>query len=410
MQHGGPEGICNSLKTNSATGIKNFNDQERQDRVGAFGPNSQVPPKIKTLFELIMENFDDQINRILLIAAIVSIIIGLIQHGWPEGMLEGTSIMIALCIIIVVSSGNNYASEQRLAKLVAMADKQMVAVYRKGKSDETTTIDYEDLVVGDLVDVAKGMKCPADCMLISGQNVKCKEDALTGEPDDLDKTPLTKDNYLLGKDCIMFAKSLISNGKGQAIVLAVGDVTEAGKIQKKVQEEGEGSEPTLLQQKLNTIADQIGKVGYACAGLTFIAIVIRLILEMTEVINCGCKNLITCEAPVIIPSGDKKGEFEGCIKLDFLDFGNRFYTELLNTVIIAITVIVVAIPEGLPLAVTISLSFSSAKMQKENNLVRNLASAETMGSVTHICSDKTGTLTQNLMTTMACMVHQKSFR
>jgi len=247
MQHGGPEGICNSLKTNSATGIKNFNDQERQDRVAAFGPNSQVPPKIKTLFELIMENFDDQINRILLIAAIVSIIIGLIQHGWPEGMLEGTSIMIALCIIIVVSSGNNYASEQRLAKLVAMADKQMVAVYRKGKSDETTTIDYEDLVVGDLVDVAKGMKCPADCMLVSGQNVKCKEDALTGEPDDLDKTPLTKENYLLGKDCIMFAKSLVSNGKGQAIVLAVGDVTEAGKIQKKVQEESEGPEPTLLQ-------------------------------------------------------------------------------------------------------------------------------------------------------------------
>jgi P-type E1-E2 ATPase len=162
-------------------------------------------------------------------------------------MLEGTSIMIALCIIIVVSSGNNYASEQRLAKLVAMADKQMVSVYRKNKPDETTTIDYEDLVVGDLVDVAKGMKVPADCMLVSGQNVKCKEDALTGEPDDLDKTPLTKENYVLGKDCIMFAKSLVSNGKGQAIVLAVGDVTEAGKIQKKVQEESEGPEPTLLQ-------------------------------------------------------------------------------------------------------------------------------------------------------------------
>ena len=90
-----------------------------------------------------------------------------------------------------------------------------------------------------------------------------------------------------------------------------------------------------------------------------------------------------------------------------LEFNNRFYTQLLNTVIIAITVIVVAIPEGLPLAVTISLSFSSAKMQKENNLVRKLASAETMGAVTHICSDKTGTLTQNVMTTMACMTYGK---
>jgi P-type E1-E2 ATPase len=94
--------------------------------------------------------------------------------------------------------------------------------------------------------------------------------------------------------------------------------------------------------------------------------------------------------------------------LDFTDIKSRVYTELLNTIIIAITVIVVAIPEGLPLAVTISLSFSSAKMQKENNLVRELASAETMGAVTHICSDKTGTLTQNIMTTMAVMVNQKT--
>lgn len=168
-----------------------------------------------------------------------------------------------------------------------------------------------------------------------------------------------------------------------------------------------------MQKKLNTIANQIGNVGYACAALTFVAILIRLILELADVINCGCKNLVTCEAPEMIERTNDKGETEkvmkGCEALDMLDFGNRFYTELLNTIIIAITVIVVAIPEGLPLAVTISLSFSSAKMQKENNLVRKLASAETMGAVTHICSDKTGTLTQNIMTTMACMSHQKSF-
>jgi Ca2+-transporting ATPase len=137
-----------------------------------------------------MENFEDQINRILLGAAVVSLIIGMIQHGWPDGMLEGTSIMLALCIIIVVSSGNNYASERRLANLVAMADRQEVAVYRKGKNDETTTISYEDLVVGDLVFLSKGMKCPADCLLVSGQNVKAKEDALTGEPDEILKSPI----------------------------------------------------------------------------------------------------------------------------------------------------------------------------------------------------------------------------
>lgn len=174
---------------------------------------------------------------------------------------------------------------------------------------------------------------------------------------------------------------------------------------KKVQEEGEDAELTLLQQKLNKIANQIGNVGYGCAALTFVAIVIRLILEASGAINCGCKNLITCEAPELV-----NNEIQGCDELNLGDVKNRFYTELLNTVIIAITVIVVAIPEGLPLAVTISLSFSSAKMQKENNLVRKLASAETMGSVTHICSDKTGTLTQNIMTAMACMSHQQLFK
>jgi len=107
---GGPDKIAKALMSDVETGIK-FNDQERVDRVEAFGPNSFPPPHIKTLWELIMENFEDQINQILLAAALVSLVIGYIQHGFPKGLLEGTSIMIALCIIIVVSSGNNYASE-----------------------------------------------------------------------------------------------------------------------------------------------------------------------------------------------------------------------------------------------------------------------------------------------------------
>ena len=118
---GGIDNIMQKLGTKPKTGISP-DDVERRKK--AFGPNYFPPPHIKSLCELIMENFDDQINRILLAAAIVSIVIGLIQHGWPKGMLEGTSIMMALCIIIIVSSGNNYASERRLANLVAMADRQ----------------------------------------------------------------------------------------------------------------------------------------------------------------------------------------------------------------------------------------------------------------------------------------------
>jgi magnesium-transporting ATPase (P-type) len=116
--------------------------------------------------ELILENFDDVINQILCAAAVVSIIIGLVQHGFPEGLIEGTSILIALNIIIFVNSGNNYLSEKRLADLVNLSEKQEVAVYRG--STDTITIDANDLVVGDLVYIESGMKVPTDMLMISG--------------------------------------------------------------------------------------------------------------------------------------------------------------------------------------------------------------------------------------------------
>merc|ERR1719272_1241684 len=157
----------------------------------------------------------------------------------------------------------------------------------------------------------------------------------------------------------------------------------------------EAMTPTHLQAKLGVIASKIGNVGVGCALLTFFSMVTRTALEMVDIIPCGCGNIFDCHVP---PPGT-------CTKPNFvLDMNtNPLWGSLLDTVIIAITVIVVAIPEGLPLAVTISLSFASKKMQKENNLVRTLSSAETMGGATHICSDKTGTLTMNKMTVMALM-------
>jgi len=339
-----------------------------------------------------MENFDDTINKILCAAAIVSLIIGVVKEGFPQGLIEGTSILIALFIIIIVNSVNNYISERRLADLVNLAEKQDVAVYRG--SVETVTIDSSELVVGDIIKFEAGMKVPADCIMIEGQDVACIEGELTGEPDAIEKFALDESNYNSGIMSTMIAKSLISSGIGKAVVLAVGPHTVAGVITEKTQKE---TEPTLLQEKLEVIATKIGNVGIGCALLTFFSMIIRVILEMYGVLECGCGNLMTC-----VPE-------PGCKPLDFeFTLKNRLWTEVLDTIIIAITVIVVAIPEGLPLAVTISLSFSSAVMRKLNNLVRKLASAETMGGATHICSDKTGTLTLNQMTTMACMTLQKA--
>jgi P-type E1-E2 ATPase len=176
--------------------------------------------------ELVLENFEDKINQILCAAAIVSIIIGLIQHPFPEGLIEGTSILIALNIIIFVNSGNNYLSEKRLADLVKLSDKQEVAVCRG--SQETETIDSEELVTGDLVLVYSGMKVPADMIMISGQDLACVEADLTGEPDEQIKTFITEDNMQdIG---VLLAKSLVISGTGTAMVITVGPHTAAGKI------------------------------------------------------------------------------------------------------------------------------------------------------------------------------------
>jgi magnesium-transporting ATPase (P-type) len=169
-------------------------------------------------------------------------------------------------------------------------------------------------------------------------------------------------------------------------------------IIEKASSSGSG-ETTGLQDKLETIATKIGNFGIACAILTFSAMLVRVALEMTGVIPCGCGNITTCV------------KIEPCSPLTFeFSMQNRLWTEIMNTFIIAVTVIVVAIPEGLPLAVTIALSFSSAKMRALDNLVRNLSSAETMGGVTHICSDKTGTLTQNKMTVMGLHAYGQTYQ
>jgi magnesium-transporting ATPase (P-type) len=223
--------------------------------------------------------------------------------------------------------------------------------------------------------------------MISGQDVLTDEAELTGEPDQMAKVRVDETNIANGDACHMIGKSLIVGGSGKALVIAVGDYSLSGVIEKSAV----AGDPvqTGLQEKLTVIADKIGKFGMACAALTFLAMLVRVFLEMMDYIPCGCGNITNCVA------------YDGCTPLTFaFTLKNRLWMEVMNTFIIAITVIVVAIPEGLPLAVTIALSFSSSKMRKLNNLVRTLSSAETMGGATHICSDKTGTLTVNQMTVM----------
>ena len=227
----------------------------------------------------------------------------------------------------------------------------------------TQTIPSTDLVVGDVIKIESGMKIPADCVLVDGTDVATDESAMTGEPEQVEKHFVCEANYIHNPAPFLLAKTLVVSGQGIALVCAVGVNTRSGMAEEKLNIE---EEITPLQGKLETIANQIGKVGVYVSILTFIAMTIKLIIT-------------------IMTDDNKK----------LVDF--KTLDDLVKYLIIAITVIVVAVPEGLPLAVTISLAFSVMQMKKENNLVRRLEASETMGGANEICTDKTGTLTKNQM-------------
>ena len=332
--------------------------------VNSYGKNARHQRATRSICDMICEVFQDFILKVLLVAAVVSTTLGCIQHGVAEGFQEGAGIMFAIVIIVVVTVGNDYAKEKKFQELMSQADVKTITVKRNG---ELSTIDSEELVVGDIVTIGYGQAVPADVLVITSAECFTSEAALTGEPDDLPKEPVDETNPK--GDPFMLQGSEVQKGEAVGIVLAVGDNTNQGRAGLSMNIE---AEETPLQMKLNSIAEGIGKVGLTVAILTLIAIVLTTLIK-------------TARDPTS-------------------DFGIDFWKDIANGFVIAITVIVVAIPEGLPLAVTISLAFSVAQMQKENNLVRKLQSSETMGNANEICTDKTGTLTQNKMTVQSAYV------
>lgn len=211
------------------------------------------------------------------------------------------------------------------------------------------------------------MKVPADCILLSATDVSADEAALTGEPEQLEKFDVTEHNVDYNPSPFLLANTLIATGSGSALVCAVGIHTRSGQAEQKMNIE---DEETPLQGKLGTIANQIGGFGVAVAVLTFVIVTSKLVFFFYT---------------------DEAKANQSFWTVDTLN-------TLVNYMILSITVIVVAVPEGLPLAVTISLAYSVAKMRKENNLVRRLDASETMGGANEVCTDKTGTLTKNQMT------------
>ena len=237
------------------------------------------------------------------------------------------------------------------------------AVFR-GTEGLTSTLDISELVTGDIIKIEQGMKIPADCILLDGIDISCDESAMTGEPDQMEKSAVTESNYEYNPDPFLLGKTLVAQGQGTAMVCCVGVNSRSGQAEEKLQTE---EDQTPLQQKLDAIANQLARIGFKFFILALILGLGRVIFDRT---------LATFKKP----------------------WDGETFTDLTFAVITAVTVIVIAIPEGLPLAVTISFAFSVMKMKKENNWVRKLASSETMGGADQICTDKTGTLTKNQMT------------
>jgi calcium-translocating P-type ATPase len=314
-----------------------------------YGPNVFPEPPFSGFWVLFFESFKDPILCILIAAACVSFIVGLIEHP-SEGWIDGTAIVIAILLVAFVTATNNYRKELQFRALRSDADAMVrIRVIRNGVE---VSMGVADVVVGDVVHLETGDKIIADGIFISGSSVKTDEAAITGESDNVSKDAVN--------DPFLLSGTSMAAGTCNMLVTAVGVRSTQGKIMADTAME---TKDTPLQEKLEHMASLIGYFGFGFAIATFIAMVVSWFADNSRL----------------------KDEYNTA-------------EWIIHAVITSVTIIVVAIPEGLPLAVTISLAYSTRKMLKDNNLIRVLAACETMGNATDICSDKTGTLTENRMT------------
>lgn len=352
------DGFIKGLKSNTQTGLDSNNADDLNKRVNAYGSNKKVDKQVKGLWDFVVESMEDEMLQILLVASVVSTIIGILQEGFATGWIEGFSIFLAVFIVVAISSFQNYSKEQQFNELEAENAKKDVKLKRDGC--EIKEINVDDVVVGDIMHLSIGDIVPVDGILLSS-SVTMDESAITGESELQVKVSVAEKMNKKHNPIIMSGTQVV-DGSGKMIVCAVGSHSSIGKCSDIM---GAENDETPLQAKLTIVADKIGELGFIAA----------VFIGMTLIVKDAITRYLA-GLPV---------------------FSSALVDTIINAFIIAITVIVVAIPEGLPMAVTISLAFSVFKMKEENNLVRHLDASETMGNVNNVCTDKTGTLTKGVM-------------
>ena len=342
-------------------------DEEVRKSRAEHGVNLMTPPKRPSMWKLYLEKFQDPVVKVLLVAAFFSLVISIVENEYAETI----GIIAAILLATGIGFFFEYDANKKFDLLNQVNEETKVKVIRNGHVQE---IPRKDVVVGDIVVLETGEEVPADGQLFESISLQVNESNLTGEPV-VSKTTVEADfdeDATYASNRVLRGTTVV-DGHGSMCVDAVGDATEIGKVARQSTEQT--TEPTPLNIQLTRLANLIGKIGFTAAGLAFAIFFIKDVL----------------------------------LYYDFSSFHtfNDWLPALKQTLqyfMMAVTLIVVAVPEGLPMSVTLSLALNMRRMLSTNNLVRKMHACETMGAITTICTDKTGTLTQNLM-----QVHEPNF-
>lgn len=340
--------------------FKGLTDQEVLQNRQKYGMNLLTPPKRPSIWKLYLEKFQDPVIKVLLIAAAFSLLISIIESEYAETI----GIFFAIFLATGIGFYFEYDANKKFDLLNAVGEETPVMVIRNGKVHE---IPKKDIVVGDVVILNTGDEIPADGVLLEAVSLQVNESSLTGEL----MVNKTTDEAHFDEEATYPSNSVmrgttVTDGHGVMCVERVGDATEIGKVARQATEQSQEQTPLNLQ--LTKLANLIGKVGFTIATLTFVIFT--------------AKDLYAYLSVTAVTDWHQWLEIARIVLKYFM---------------MAVTLIVVAVPEGLPMSVTLSLALNMRRMLKTNNLVRKMHACETMGAITVICTDKTGTLTQNLM-------------
>ncbi|KAJ7561896.1 hypothetical protein O6H91_03G046200 [Diphasiastrum complanatum] len=347
-EHGGVERIAAKLKTSVINGIDG-DEMDLLKRQAVFGNNTHTEKPPKGIGTFIWEAMQDLTLGILAVCALVSLAVGIPTEGWRQGWYDGAGIGLSILLVVFVTAMSDYQQSLQFRALDKEKRKIFVQVIRGSRRQKVSIFN---LVVGDVIHLSIGDQVPADGLFISGYSLLVDESSMTGESD-----PQEIDS----KKPFLLSGTKVQDGYATMLVTGVGMNTEWGHLMAALSEDT--NDETPLQVKLNGVASFIGRVGVCFAVLTFLVLMVRYLIQKDDLQNWSgidLKNIVSFFA-------------------------------------IAVTIVVVAVPEGLPLAVTLTLAYAMQKMMADKALVRHLSACETMGSATCICSDKTGTLTTNEM-------------